>query len=360
MPYFDTRNPGDAQTADWMGAVRSVLARWMVFMDPPEHTRLRRLVNRGFTPKTVQRLAPRVEELVEDLIDDLVADAEPSGNTDFVSTFAFPLPAIVIAELLGVPAADRRLFKTWSDALRPLVFGALDEPGRHDRAARALLELADYFGGLIAEYRRRPADNLLCSLLTQQSDQRLSDEEIVATSVLLLFAGHETTTNLLANGLLALLRHPDELKRLRQDPAMAPRAVEELLRYDGPTKLSVRWVREGFDYAGFPIQSGQRVLLIHASANRDPAVFEHPDGLVLDREHNPHLAFGLAAHYCLGAPLARLEAAIALPRLLRRLPTLRLAGPDPVWQPTILIRGPQSLRISPRVSERQALDVVED
>lgn len=346
IPYFGARRPEGAAIGDWMAAVREILARWMVFKDPPEHTRLRRLVHPHFTPKAVRGLAPRVRAIADDLLSDMVAAGRRGGPVDYIRAFAFPFPAIVIAEVLGVPPADRDLFKSWSDELHPLVFGALRSPGRHERAARALLELSGYFRRLMAD-RRRPGGDLLSALLAEHgaSGDQVSADEIVAMCVMLLFAGHETTTNLLANGLLALLRHPGELSLLRDRPSLVPAAVEESLRYDGPVKLSVRWVRDDLELGGRQVAAGGRVLLVQASANRDPAVFASPADFIVTRRANPHVAFGLGAHFCLGASLARLEAEAALRAVLERLPGVRLADADLEWEPTIMVRGLRALPV---------------
>lgn len=336
-PHFDER--GDEANESWLELVRRVLAGWMVFKDPPEHTRLRGAVHRAFTPKTVRQLQPRVQLIIDELL-----NAWPSrGEVDFVKEFAFPLPAIVIAEMLGVPPSDRELFKQLSDDLHPLVFGGLSVPDRHERAGRALMRLADYMRDLLAHFRHRPADNLMSGLASRIATGDLTEDEVVANCVLLLFGGHETTTNLLANGLRALLLNADQLAGLRERPDVMPLAVDELLRYDGPAKLSVRWVAEDLDLAGQQIRAGQRTLLVQAAANRDPAVFDRPNDLILDRATNPHLAFGVGPHYCLGAPLARLEAQLAFAELLRRYPKARLADGELEWHRTLLIRGPKAL-----------------
>ena len=358
LPHYagrgsDPCDPPEDGHRSWLQTIRTVLADWMVFRDPPEHTRLRRSVSHAFTPNTVALLEPRVREIVDGLLDGLSGRAE----VDVVREFAFPLPAIVIAELLGVPPEDREFFKELSDELNPLVFGELSEAGRHERAGRALLTLADYFRDLMRHYRAHPGDNLVSSLVARHEADGLSEDEVAANCVLLLFAGHETTTNLLACGLLALFEHPEQRAALQRDPGRAPGAVEEFLRYDGPTKLSVRWVADDVRLAGRAIRTGQRVMLLQATANRDPDVFDRPDELVLDRAVNPHLAFGLKTHYCLGAPLARLETRLSIPRMLQRFPLLRPTGTAPEWQPTIMIRGPRALRVHP--GPDAAADIVE-
>lgn len=318
------------------------LVEWMVFKDPPDHTRLRKLVQPPFTRRVAETLRARVAILIDELIDGL----KGTRQTDFIASFAHPLPASVIAELMGVPAQDRIYFQGWSSKISGLIFGALDDPDRYTRGREGLAELSAYFTDLLAERRAAPTDDLL-SLLAQarEAGDRLTSDEVVATCVLLLFAGHETTTNMLGSGLVALLDHPDQLERLKQHPELAPLAVEELLRYDGPSKLMVRWVQADFALRGREIKAGQRVFLVQAAANRDPEIFADPDGLDLGRQDNQHLGFGFGIHYCLGAPLARLELQIAFPALLRRIRGLRL-GPGPLdWSPVLLNRGLRSLAI---------------
>jgi cytochrome P450 len=288
-------------------------------------------------------MRPRVKAVVEDLLGGL----EGKATADFVADFAFPLPAIVIAELLGVPPGDRELFKSWSADLKALVFGALDDGQRHQRARQAIDALSAYFADLVAHYRRRPGDNLISSFLVPEAGRPPVDAgELIPMLILLLFAGHETTTNLLANGLLALLRNPDQLDRLRQEPSAMTSAVEELLRFDGPAKLSVRWVASDLEMRGTRIAKGDRLLLVNASANRDPRRFADPDRLDLGRTDNAHLAFGYGRHYCLGASLARLEASLAFSTITERLPRIQLQADGELrWQPTILGRELEQLPI---------------
>lgn len=326
------------------GPSARVLSSWMVFRDAPDHTRLRRLVQNAFTPRVVEKLGPRIQQIVHELLDQLA----PQGAADFVRGFAFPLPAIVIAEMLGVPARDRELFKGWSEDIKGLVFGSPD-PARQARAREGFLELEGYFKSLLARFRRLPEDNLL-SVLAAAEDQGdlLSSDEVVGTCILLLFGGHETTTNLLSTGLLALARHPEQRAKLVADPSLCPSAVEEFLRYDGPLKLMVRWARADRDLRGRRIRSGDRVFLVQSAANRDPEQFPDPDRLDIARPDNHHIAFGYGIHYCLGAPLARLEARIAFTTLLSRFPRLRVETEHLRWQPTVLGRGLQRLAVTLR------------
>jgi len=313
----------------------AVLADWMVFKDPPSHTRLRNLVKRAFTPRAVAALEPQIVSVVEQIL-----DLPEAGEVDVVGEIAYPIPAIVIAAMLGVPPEDRDLFRAWSNEVSTLIFeGARTEEGR-DRAQDALVALAGYLHDLLARHRRDPGDNLMSALLdVQRDDGSLTDDEIVNTCVLLLFGGHETTTNLIANGFLALLRNPDQARALLDDPGLVPGAVEELNRHDGPAKLVVRRAAEELELGGRRIEAGRRVLLVAASANRDPRRFADPDTVDIRREDNRHVAFGLGIHYCLGAPLARLETQIALPRMLRRLANAVVATDELEYQPLLLTRG---------------------
>jgi cytochrome P450 len=332
-PYFDhlSAEERDALEPTWRN-----LSRWIVFTDPPDHTRLRGLVNRAFTPRAVEALRARVGVITGELLDAVGGRDE----LDLVRDVAYPLPAIVIAEMLGAPPEDRDRFKGWSDDLSAVVFGAVDRPDRHEVAQRGLVEFDAYFGALVDRYRRHPADNLMTALVhARDGTGSLSTDEIIATCTLLLFAGHETTTNLIANGVLALLRQPDQLDRLRGQPGLIGTAVEEILRFDGPTRVMVRVVAEDVEVDGRRLRRGDKVFLSPMAANRDPAQFADPDHLDVARHPNPHLGFGFGAHYCLGAPLARLEGAVAIPAVLDRLPGLALGDRPPTWASTVIGRG---------------------
>ena len=330
-----------------------ILGEWMVFRDPPDHTRLRKLVSRAFTPRAISEWRPRIIEVT----DSLIADVAPRGRMDVISDFAYPLPAVVIAEMMGVPASDRDLFKGWSDDLMVLVFGARGVEGRRRRAQNGLLELSEYLGGLVRRFRAAPAENLIHTLIrAQEGDDTLTDDEIVGTCILLLFGGHETTTNLIGNGLHALLAHPDQLERLRtnHDGEYLRAATEEILRFDGPSKMQVRMAASDVDVGDQMIRRHEMVYLVQAAANRDPDVFADPDRFDLERNPSDHLGFGFGLHYCLGAAVARLEGSIALDALVRRLPDLR-AGPEPAeWHPTLISRGMDSFCVSYTPSEGTA------
>lgn len=317
-----------------------VLRDWMVFQDEPGHMRLRSLVSKAFTPTSVAQMSEHVGRLSRQLIDQL----DRSGEFDLIAEFAYPLPAMVIAEMLGVPQADRDRFKSWSEDIGALVSGGMDDPGRYQRAAHAMAELVGFFRDLLAHYSRRPADNLMCALLrARESDDSLSEAELIATCTLLLFGGHETTANLIANSTLALVRHPDQMAVFRAGAVPIKSAVEEFLRFDGPGKSLVRVLSEDIEFEGQTMRAGQRVFLVLAAANHDPQVFDEPDRLRLDRSTKQHVAFGFGSHFCLGASLARLEAAIALPILIEALPDVRLADRELRWQPVFLTRGLQEL-----------------
>jgi cytochrome P450 len=322
---------------------RRVDTKVLLFLDPPDHTRLRSLVAKAFTPAVVRRLRPRVEQLVAELLD---AAAE-RGGLELIAELAYPLPVAVICELLGVPAEDRALFGTWSSDASRLLDRDIDlDEAAVQRGGAAIAGFTEYFGGLIQRRRAEPRDDLLSGLIAAEEDgQRLSWEELFATIILLYLAGHETTVNLIGNGALALLRHPDQLERLRADPSLAPSAVEELLRYDSPVHLTARIATTDLTVAGVPVPRGDQVIALVAAANHDPAVFSDPDDLDVGRRDNRHLSFSAGMHYCLGAALARLEGEVAFPALLRRFPHLDLADPAPELREHFVLRGLRSLEL---------------
>ena len=320
---------------------------WMVFRDPPEHTRLRRLVHKAFSPRMVRAMREQVVTVTDELLDAAETRAASDGGTvDLLQAVAYPLPAIVIAGMLGVPPEDRDQFKQWSDDISALVFGGMEDPSRHERARSGMSMLVQYVTELVERARRDPRDDLATALVQAHDDDgALSESEVVATCVNVLFGGHETTTNLIANAVLALLRHPEQAALLREDPERAPAAVEELLRYDGPAKAVVRVAADDLELLGRRISAGDRVFLLPAAANHDPAIFDRPDDLDLTREPNPHLGFGAGMHYCLGASLARLEGAVTIPRILERFPRLRLTDEPLAWKPVLLTRGLTALPV---------------
>jgi len=343
----DPRMSSDPRNASRLRELQAALpdegweAPSMLFLDPPDHTRLRKLVNKAFTPNAVERLRPRVDRLVAGVLD----RAGAAGGMDLVAELAYPLPITIICELFGVPDADRAQFRVWSSELVHLLDPVLAEDVM-ERAVHARQHLRGYVAGLIAERRARPGADLLSGLIAAEDDGgRLSGDELVSMCLLLLIAGHETTVNLIANGSLALLRAPDQWARLVAEPALVDNAVEELLRYDSPVQLTSRTALADLDLEGRAVRRGEELILVLGAANRDPAQFPHPDRLDLERAGIRHLAFGGGAHFCLGAPLARLEARSALTALAARVPRLRLAG-DPRRRDTITLRGLRSLPVA--------------
>ncbi|MFB7874836.1 cytochrome P450 [Nocardia sp. NPDC056064] len=316
-----------------------VLLTHMLSTDPPGHTRLRKLVNKAFTTRRVAGLRPRIEQITEDLLDAMATAAE----VDLMDVFANPLPVTVICELLGVPFADRADFQSWTRSLVG-VPGEADE--ERSAAAKAMTR---YLSELVRAKQSHPADDLLSHLvLADDEGDRLTDHELVAMAFLLLVAGHETTVNLIGNGVYALLRHPDQWRALVADPAGVPAAVEEFLRFDGPVDMAtVRFTAEPVTVGDTEIPEGELVYVALSAANRDPARFSDPDALTVDGPASGHLAFGHGIHFCVGAPLARLEAEIAFTALQRRYPGLRLADPasNPHWQTSTLIRGLRELPV---------------
>ena len=326
-------------------AVEALLRRvglWVVFTDPPVHTRLRGILGRVFTGRAVELRRARVAALVDALLD----RAAEVGEIDLIQDFAYPLPIAVIGDLLGVPPEDHERLKGWSDELATFVGSALATADRHERAARGVGEMHTYFERLVARRRAAPADDLVTALVAaQERGEPLSREELVASCVLLLFAGHETTTNLIGNGALALLHHPAAARAWRDDPELAAPAVEELLRYDGPTAAMVRVAREDLRLGGRTVKGGDRLFLMINAADRDPRQFAEPDRLDFRRADNRHIAFGHGIHFCLGAPLARLEGQVALGALVARFPDLAPAA-APVWLDSVVFRGMRSLPVA--------------
>jgi len=317
----------------------------MLRLDPPDHTRLRGLVSKAFTPRAVEQMRPRVEQIVDELISELPA----RGEFELVERFASPLPVAVIAEMLGVPSDDRERFRRWSDkAIQALG----DAPLRERREALVAMEELGEFVRESAEQRRaEPRDDLLSALVAaEEAGDRLSEDELFTTCVLLLVAGNETTQSLIGNAVIALLRNPRQLELLREEPKRIPAAVEELLRYDSPVQLTSRIVREPGALRGHPLAPGQQLVLFLGAANRDPERFPEPDRLDVARDDVRHLSFSHGTHFCLGAQLARLEAGLALEGLVTRLPDLRFADPvaeddGVVWKRNTVLRGPSRVRL---------------
>jgi|DewCreStandDraft_5_1066085.scaffolds.fasta_scaffold01940_2 cytochrome P450 len=321
-----------------------ILSSWFVFRDPPFHTRFRLLTNKAFTPMSVERLRPRVRQIIHGLLD-RVAER---GHMEFIRDYAFPLPVTVICEYLGVPAEDHERLKEWSDETTQIFFMRINDPNRRDRAQKGVQALTEYFYPLIHERKRHPRDDFITALVhAEERGDLLSEDEVATVCALLMLAGHETTTNALANGLLALLRNRDQWERLRADPSLARTAVEELLRYDGVVKAMLRWAKEDVEVGGKTIKEGDRILLSLFGANRDPAKFPEPDRLDVARHPNPHVAFGHGIHLCLGAPLARLELHESFIALSQRFPDMRLAvEPEELqYHPTVVSRALEALPV---------------
>lgn len=324
-------------------AVGDVLAQWFVFRDPPDHDRVRGLLQKFFTPRELDKSRQRIQATVDGLLD-LVVER---GEMDFINDVAFPLPAMVIAILLGAPTEDIESIKRWSDRLAAYVGGSVDGRDNFTEASAGVRRLVEYFQALLPERERSPRDDLMSWMLRAEHEgETLGRDEVVANCVLLLFAGHETTTNLLGNGLFHLLRHPDQAAALRADPGLTPGAVEEFLRYDGPVPATIKIATEDMEWHGRRVRRGDMVLPFMSSANRDPRQFADPDVLDVRRAPDRHLAFAFGLHFCLGAWLARLEARLTFDSVLAHLPGLALGCGEPRWKPMIFLRGLESLRLT--------------
>ncbi|MER5507859.1 cytochrome P450 [Streptomyces sp. NPDC002766] len=312
----------------------------MLDLEPPDHTRIRRLVSKAFTPRTVERLKPYVGDLAGRLVDRLVEE----GGGDLLTDVAEPLPVAVIAEMLGIPEADRAPLRPWSaDICGMYELNPSEETAR--KAVQASVEFSDYLRELIAERRREPGDDLISGLIAAHDEgDRLTEQEMISTAVLLLNAGHEATVNATVNGWYALFRNPGQLAALRADHSLVPTAVEELMRYDTPLQLFERWVLDDIEIDGTVIPRGAEIAMLFGSANHDPEVFRGPERLDLTRADNPHISFSAGIHYCIGAPLARIELAASMTALLRKAPTLSLTE-EPKRKPNFVIRGLEGLSV---------------
>ncbi len=314
----------------------------LIHSDPPDHTRVRTLVNKAFTPRAVESMRSRAEAIVNELLDTV----EKSEKMDVIRDFAYPLPTIVICDILGLPAKDREEFKRWSDGIIELTAVSPLTVEAADRARQSLVELREYFSSLVADRRKNPRSDMLSVLVAaEEQGDRLSLAELLSTSVTLLVAGHETTTHLIGNGLFALLQHPGQFQMLRDDPSLMAGAIEEFLRYDSPLQRQLRRASETMEMGGKQIREGDLVSVMLGAANRDPAAFPEPNRLDITRAENRHVSFGKGIHFCLGAPLARIEGPIALSALLSRFPRMRLAADSFEWQHDIAFRGLRALPI---------------
>lgn len=319
-----------------------VMVRQMLFLDPPQHTRVRGLAAVAFTPRRVERLRHHIEQIVDSLLDPVIS----RGEMELMEDLANPLPAIVLAEMLGVPTDDHRMLKRWSQDFAEMLGNFQHNPDRAAKVAPSLEEMTAYFREAVRREATHPSEGLVHALTVAEVDgERLTEEEVVANLILTLVGGLETTTNLIGNGLLTLLRHPEEMERLRRDPALIPTAVEELLRYESPSQHTARIAPDDALLGGKPIKRGQAVFAVMGAANRDPERFPDPDRLDIGRANNRHLAFGWAGHFCFGAPLARLEGQIAFSALLRRLPRLRLKPGPITWRSNLGLRGLTALPV---------------
>jgi cytochrome P450 len=333
-----------------MNPIAQVMVRQMLFLDPPDHTRLRALASAAFTPARVERLRSHIQEIVDGLLDPVVQVGHP-GKMDVIADLAGPMPAIVTAEMLGVPSADHEQLRIWSTDFAEMLGNFQHNPDRLPRVLRSVEEMSRYFCSAIRERRVRPSldpsDGLIQAMMDAEVEgERLTEEEIVANLIVTMVGGQETTTNLIGNGVLSLLRNRSELERMRRDPSCVPTAVEELLRFESPSQHTARIAPTDVEMGGQQIRSGQAVIAVMAAANRDPDRFPDPDRLDVTRTDNRHLAFGWAAHFCFGAALARLEGQIAFSTILRRLPNLALQDSQSlVWRHNLGLRGLTRLNV---------------
>jgi cytochrome P450 len=339
----------EALGAPEVAPVAKVMNKQMLFMDAPSHTRLRKLAGLSFTPARVRVLRDHIQQIATRLIEDVINRG--TGNMDLLADFAEPLPAIVTAEMLGVPVEDHNKLKNWSVTFAEMLGNFQHNPDRLPGVLEAVENLKNYFSEAIKEQRVRPRDGLLHAFMVAELDgDRLTDEEIVANCIVTMVGGLETTTNLITNGILSLLRNPDQMQRLRSEPDIMPAAVEELLRYESPSQHTARLAPDDVVLGGKKIAKRQAVIAVMAAGNRDPERFPDPDKLDFDRPDNRHLAFGWGAHFCFGAPLARLEGHIAFETLLKRFPVLELGEGKLVWRANLGLRGLEALPLSYRAN----------
>jgi len=326
-----------------LNPIARVLVNQMLFMDPPSHTRLRALAAAAFTPARAEALRSHIQEIMDGLIDAVL----PKGRMDLIADLADLLPATVTAELMGVPVADRDQLKRWSKDFSEMLGNFQHNPGRGALMLKTIEEMTAYFRARLREQERQPREGVIHALMSAEIDgDRLSEAEVIANSIITMTGGQETTTNLIGNGLLSLLRNPGELARLRSDPSLLPSAIEELLRYESPIQYTTRLAPADVDLGGKLIRKRQAVIALMGAANRDPVQFADPDHLDITRQDNRHLAFAWAAHYCFGAPLARVEGQVAFSTILRRLPNLALEPASLVWRRNMAFRGLEALPVA--------------
>ncbi len=319
-----------------------VLSRWFVFADPPFHTRLRLLLNPLFTPKIVGTFRPMVRDIVTGLLDTM----EPRGRMEVVRDFAYQVPMSVILALIGMPDLDREKIKHWSEQIGVFFFIRADEPRRREIACEGVTSMVDYIRPLVEERKRDLNEDIISVLIRAQQEGGLDDMDVISTIILLIFGGHETTMNLITNGTLALMRHPGEWERLHDEPEIVEKAVEELLRYDGSVKTTVRWAKEDVELKGTTFKKGERLLIALSAANRDPAQFSNPDSLDLTRDPNAHVAFAHGIHTCIGGPLARMEAQESLLAMTKRLTCPVLETNDLHYVPSVIHRALEKMPVT--------------
>ena len=322
----------------------SMFPKWIQYLDPPEHTRLREIIGEAFSPAMVSDQRGEVEAVTENLIEDI--KEENPDEIELIEDFAFPLPVHIIGNIMGFPSEDLERVGDWSADIVLTLFHFYTAENRYEKTERAVAEFSEYLRGVVQERKEAPEDDLITYLIEAESNgEYLSEDEVVATAMLLLLAGHETTTSQIANVIYELLRHPDQLELLRDDHSLAPGAVEEIIRYQPVAKASTRAIVDGFDLRDHRLEEGQRLYLSNLAANRDPRQFEDPDRFDITRKSVNHLGFGHGIHHCIGAPLARLEIRIAFPAFVDAFPDMELVTEDVDWLQSIIARGPERLRI---------------
>ena len=315
----------------------------MLFSDPPDHTRLRSLANMAFTPKVLEGMRSQIQNTVDHLLDDI----QEQGHMEVISDLAYPLPAIFISEILGVADGDRDRFRKWSNDLAAFLGNLRAVSENHGPARQSVAELTEFLREIVARRRKEPQDDLLSALVTAEDQgESFSEDELYSMCIMLIFAGHETTTNLIGNGILALIRHPEQLEKLRQQPSLIESAVEEIIRYDGPVQTTSRTALEDMQIGGKQIAKGDRISLTLGAANRDPAHFNDPDLFDIERSVGRHVGFGFGIHFCLGAALARMEGQAAISAVVKRMPEIRLEDAELEWRDNPVLRGLKSLPVS--------------
>ncbi len=332
------QSPEEQQVALW-----EMQGNWMLLKNPPDHTRLKTLVHKAFTPRMIEHLRVQIQQITDDLLDKV----QDKGSMDLIEDLAFPLPITVIARMLGLPLEDQERLREWSTDLA-ITLELIEDPEPYNKASKVTVVVTDYLRKLVAQRRKHPTDDLISALVAaEEQGDKLTEDEMIANVILLLIAGHETTVNLIGNGTLALLRNPEQFEKLKNDLSLVKNAIEEMLRYDSPVQLTSRMAQQDVEFNGQQIARGQQVATLLGAANRDPQVFPNPDGFDITRPNaGQHIGFGNGIHYCLGAPLARLEAEIAFSTLLRRLPTLALTDEAPVYKGTYVLRGMKSFPVA--------------